>query len=130
MGRGASGVRGMRLSSGDVIIGAEIVRKGNEEDALLVMSELGFGKKTSLAEYKVQGRGGSGIKTAKVTAKTGTIIVAKVVTKEMSELIAVSKQSQVIRVNINEIPSLGRQTQGVRVMKLRPNDRVATCVCR
>ena len=130
MGRGASGVRGMRLSSGDVIIGAEIVRKGNEEDVLLVMSELGFGKKTSLAEYKVQGRGGSGIKTAKVTAKTGTIIVAKVVTKEMSELIAVSKQSQVIRVNINEIPSLGRQTQGVRVMKLRPNDRVATCVCR
>ncbi|HEY4487031.1 MAG TPA: DNA gyrase subunit A [Candidatus Paceibacterota bacterium] len=130
MGRGAGGVRGMRLSGGDVIIGAEIVKKDNAADSLLVMSELGFGKKTALSEYKVQGRGGSGIKTAKVTAKTGTIIVAKVVNKEMSELIAVSKQSQVIRVNINEIPSLGRQTQGVRIMKLRPNDRVATCVCR
>src|SRR3989338_2242465 len=130
MGGGAGGVRGMRLSGGDVIIGAEIVKKDNAADSLLVMSELGFGKKTALSEYKVQGRGGSGIKTAKVTAKTGTIIVAKVVNKEMSELIAVSKQSQVIRVNINEIPSLGRQTQGVRIMKLRPNDRVATCVCR
>jgi DNA gyrase subunit A len=86
----------------------------------------GYGKKTKLSEYKVQKRGGSGIKTVKVTAKTGALMVARVVTAENEELLAVSKDSQVIRTEVSSIPTLGRDTQGVRVMKLREGDSVAS----
>jgi DNA gyrase subunit A len=96
---------------------------------LLVMSANGFGKKTPLTEYKVQKRGGSGIKTAKVTTKTGEIMTGTVVFNEESELVAISKKSQVIRVDIKEVPSLGRSTQGVRVMKMREGDSIASIIC-
>ena len=129
MGRAAGGVRGIRLSKGDLVVGADVIEKDIKDASLLVMTEKGFGKKTSLKEYKAQGRGGSGIKTAKVTAKTGKVIVVKVVTAVYNEIIAISKSSQVIRVKLSEIPKLGRQTQGVKVMKLRANDTVATFIC-
>jgi DNA gyrase subunit A len=74
----------------------------------------------------VQGRGGSGIKTVKVTTKTGKLMDAKVILPDESEIIAISKQGQVIRTRLNEIPSLGRQTQGVRIMKLRTGDSLAS----
>jgi len=90
------------------------------------MTANGYGKKTKLSEYKVQKRGGSGIKTVKVTEKTGKLIVARVVTSENEELLAVSKDSQVIRTEITSIPTLGRDTQGVRIMKLREGDSVAS----
>jgi DNA gyrase subunit A len=86
-------------------------------------------KRQDLKEYKIQKRGGSGIKTAQVTAKTGDVIAARVVIEDESELVAMSKKSQVIRVDIKEIPSLGRQTQGVRIMKLRDGDAIASAVC-
>jgi len=130
MGRTAAGVRAMRLKKVDVLISADVVNKDFKNPALLVMGTKGYGKKTSLGEYKVQGRGGSGIKTARVTEKTGDIIVAKVVTDDMSEIITMSKHSNVIRVLLKEIPLLGRQTQGVRIMKLRPQDSVAAFVCQ
>jgi DNA gyrase subunit A len=129
MGRGAAGVTGMRLDKSDMIISADIVKKEFKNPALLVVMKNGYGKKTDLGEYKVQKRGGSGIKTAQVTAKTGPVIAAKVVMDEESELVAMSKKSQVIRVGISEIPSLGRQTQGVRIMKLRDGDAIASAVC-
>jgi len=129
MGRNASGVRGMKLDKGDSIVGADIVKKEMKNPELLVISSHGYGKKTPLDEYKVQGRGGSGIITMKVTDKTGQIITSKVVTDEEDEIAAISKKSQVIRVEVKEIPSLGRQTQGVRIMKLREGDSIASVTC-
>ena len=93
------------------------------------MGENGYGKKTKLSEYKVQNRGGSGILTMNVTPKTGPLMAAKVVTDDDEEIVAMSKKSQVIRVDIKEIPTLGRSTQGVRVMKLRDGDSLASLIC-
>ncbi len=90
----------------------------------------GYGKRTKLSEYKVQGRGGSGIKTAEVTPKTGEIIGARVIKGkvEEEELVVVSKKGQVIRTSVAEISLLGRATQGVRVMKMREGDSIASMV--
>jgi len=129
MGRTAGGVRGMKLGKGDFIVGADVIHNDSEKPELLVMSENGYGKKTAIKEYKVQKRGGSGIKTAKVTAKIGQIMVAKVVTPAFTELVAISKKSQVIRITMKDVPTLGRDTQGVRIMKLREGDSIASLSC-
>lgn len=92
------------------------------------MGENGLGKKTAISEYKIQKRGGSGIKTSKVTPKTGKLMVGKIVSDDM-ELVAMSKKGQVIRVDLNTIPSSGRQTQGVTIMKLRAGDTLASVTC-
>lgn len=129
MGRSAGGVRAMKVDKGAYIVGAIPVKAGSKDAAeLLTVSAKGYGKKTSLDEYKVQGRGGSGIKTFKVTEKTGDLIAAQVVTEEIEEVVAISKKSQVIRCELKEIPNLGRDTQGVRVMKLREGDSLASVV--
>jgi DNA gyrase subunit A len=127
MGRAAGGVRGMKLDKGDYIVGVGIIPKEKAHAELFVISTNGFGKRTSLKEYKVQGRGGSGIKTAQVTAKTGDIMAAAVVAGS-EEIVAVSQKGQVIRTSFDEISVLGRQTQGVRVMKMREGDKIAACV--
>lgn len=132
MGRTASGVRAIKMSKDDKVINAGIVRNGDVGAEILVLSAEGYGKKTKIKEYKVQKRGGSGIKTAKVTAKTGNLIAAKTlgsIDTEDRELVAMSKKGQVIRLDIKEVPSLGRQTQGVRIMKLREGDSIAALVC-
>ena len=129
MGRTAGGVRGIKLGKADEVIGVDVVKKENKDGSFLTMSANGFGKKTALKEYKVQKRGGSGIKTAKVTPKTGKLIVAKVLTGEEEELIAMSKKGQVIRTALKDISSLGRQTQGVTIMRLRAGDSIASLVC-
>jgi len=129
MGRTAGGVRGIKLNKIDSVIGVDVVRKGSGEGSFLTMSANGFGKKTLLKEYKVQHRGGSGIKTAKVTSKTGKLIVAKVLTGEEQELIAMSKKGQVIRTALKDIRPLGRQTQGVTIMRLREGDGIASLAC-
>ena len=136
MGRTAGGVRGIKLGKADEVIGVDVVSArggsasgGKEEGFFLTMSANGFGKKTSLKEYKIQKRGGSGIKTAKVTPKTGKLIVAKVVTGNEEELIAMSKKGQVIRTALKDISNLGRQTQGVTIMRLRAGDGIASLTC-
>jgi DNA gyrase subunit A len=129
MGRTAGGVRAMKIGSKDALVGVDVISKETRDNAfLLTMSSNGLGKKTALKEYKVQKRGGSGIKTAKVTAKTGPLIMAKVIVEE-SELIAMSKKGQVIKTTLDSVPKLGRQTQGVSIMKLRAGDGVATITC-
>ena len=128
MGRGAAGVRVIKLGKGDAVIAAEVVKKDSKDPMLLGITANGYGKKTSIKEYKIQNRGGSGIKTAKITSKTGLLIASKVITEEETELVAISKKSQVIRTEIQEIPELGRQTQGVRIMKLRDGDQIASLV--
>ena len=130
MGRTAGGVRGVKLGKADTVISVDVVKKDfAKEGFFLTMSENGFGKKTALKEYKVQKRGGSGIKTAKVTPKTGKLIVAKVLKGDEEELIAMSKKGQVIRTALKDIPSLGRQTQGVTIMRLRGGDSIASFTC-
>jgi DNA gyrase subunit A len=129
MGRNATGVRVIKLGKDDAVISADVVSKDAKNPALFVMGEHGYGKKTSLDEYKVQNRGGSGILTMNVTDKTGALMGARVVTDEIEEIVAMSKKSQVIRVNLKEIPTLGRSTQGVRVMKLRDGDSLASLIC-
>ena len=129
MGRSAGGVRGIKLEKGDTVVGAHVVKPEDQSGHLLVISAAGYGKRTKLTEYKVQGRGGSGILTSKVTPKTGVVIASQVVTDREEEVIAISKKSQVVRVGLQEIPVLGRQTQGVRIMKLREGDSIASLIC-
>jgi DNA gyrase subunit A len=127
MGRTATGVIGMKLDKGDVIVASDKIPGGTKGAELLIMTANGYGKKTKLSEYKIQKRGGSGIKTVKVTEKTGKLMIARVViASENEELLAVSKDSQVIRTEITSIPTLGRDTQGVRIMKLREGDSLAS----
>lgn len=129
MGRNAGGVRGIKLSGGDTVVGAHVVSKSSGESYLLVISANGYGKRTELSEYKIQGRGGSGILTSKMTAKTGPVIASQIVTDKEEEVIAISKKSQVVRIDLKEVPVLGRQTQGVRIMKLREGDSIASLIC-
>ncbi|HEY4513879.1 MAG TPA: DNA gyrase subunit A [Candidatus Paceibacterota bacterium] len=129
MGRQAGGVRGIKLSSGDSVVGSGIVPKGATNAELLVLSSTGYGKKTKLSEYKTQGRGGSGIKTMSITLKTKQLVGASVLIGAGSgELVAMSQKGTVIRTGLNEIPSLSRATQGVRIMRLREGDKLASFV--
>jgi len=129
MGRNAGGVRGIKLDKGDKVVGAHTIKADSKSGHLLVISSNGYGKRTKLSEYKVQGRGGSGVLTSNVTAKTGKVISSQVVTEAEEEVVAISKKSQVVRVDLKEIPVLGRQTQGVRIMKLREGDSLASLIC-
>ncbi len=133
MGRTAAGVRGMRLKKGDVIVGMDVIPATMKSADLLIVMHNGFGKRSSLKGYKVQGRGGSGIKTAKITPKTGVIVMARVVDHAAlpegtsGDLLIMSNQGQVIRIAMKTVPALGRATQGVRVMRFKENDdKVAT----
>jgi DNA gyrase subunit A len=131
MGRTASGVTAMKLGKGDVIVSADVIKKGAKDMEILVVTEHGYGKTTPIKEYKVQKRGGSGIKTAKVTDKTGAIVGANVIGGEErtdGELVIMSKKGQVIKLALKDVPTLGRQTQGVRVMKMRAGDSIASIV--
>lgn len=120
----------MRLKNEDIVIGMDVVEGGGGHLEFLTVGENGVGKRTGLAEYKTQGRGGSGIKTAEVTAKTGKLIYAKVINKEDTDerdLMMISAKGQVIRLPFKSINSSGRATQGVRLMRFKEEgDRVAS----
>jgi len=131
MGRTAGGVRGMKLRSDDIVVGMDVISPDlvkKKVFELLVISENGLGKKTEIDEYKVQGRGGSGIKTMEVTEKTGPIIEARVINNtEGEDIMLISMKGQVVRTPLKTIPTLGRATQGVRVMRFKEsNDKVAS----
>ncbi len=130
MGRTAGGIKGIALKKGDQVIGMEVIRKAKakEKAFLLVLMENGFGKLTDVNEYKRQGRGGSGVKTAKITSKTGNIVKIEII-QTQEELIVISQKGQTIRTKISSIPKLGRDTQGVRIMKIKDGDRVASAAC-
>lgn len=123
MGRTARGVRGMRLRQGDKVVGMDIVKP---ERQLLVISEKGYGKRTNVANFPTHKRGGIGIKAAIVTSKTGNIVSVKSMDDDVSELLIISAQGQAIRVAVKDTPVLGRTTQGVRIMRLSAEDKVAS----
>ncbi|MDP3964333.1 MAG: DNA gyrase subunit A [bacterium] len=131
MGRSASGVRGIRLGKDDQVCGMDVIAEGKigNEEQLLVAMEHGFGKRSGLKNYKVQGRGGSGIKTANITDKTGKIVSAFIVNAKLAneDLIIISSKGQVIRLPLKSVSVLGRATQGVRLMRLSDkSDQVAS----
>jgi DNA gyrase subunit A len=130
MGRAAAGVRGIKVKKNDEVIAMEIIKaKEDVKKELLVVMENGYGKKTSLKQFKVQRRGGSGVKAGQVTQKTGRVVGAKIIDPSEEDLIVISQQGQVIRTALGSISLLGRATQGVRIMKLEPGDKVASMVC-
>ena len=133
MGRTAAGVRGIKLGKGDEVIGMDIIKTQNSklkaQNYLLVIMEKGYGKRTKLSEYRLQRRGGSGIKTARITAKTGSIVFIEVLTEEEKDLMAISQKGQVIRASINSISILSRVTSGVKIMKLEQGDKIVGAVC-
>ena len=131
MGRTAAGVRGIKLGQNDNVIGMDIVDPKLADKGLLqlfVITENGMGKRTDLQEYKTQGRGGSGIRTAKVTDKTGGVVGAFISsTDDERDLMMISKDGIVIRTPFKSVPSLGRDTQGVRLMRFKEaGDRVSS----
>jgi len=127
MGRTAAGVRGIKMKSADCVVGMSSVFKGQKGNQVLIITENGFGKKTDLKQYKIQKRGGSGIKTAKVTSKTGRLASAHMANIDDNEedLIITSEKGQIIRIPLRSIPVLGRATQGVRIMRPQAGDKVA-----
>ena len=123
MGRTASGVRGMMIADSDQIVGAAIIE--SDEQEILVVTENGYGKRTNVDEYRRQLRGGKGVKTLNITAKNGKLSTLKAVSDE-DDLIVVSDKGVVIRTHIDQISKTKRATQGVRVIKLRPDHHVST----
>ncbi|MFH1171605.1 MAG: DNA gyrase subunit A [bacterium] len=123
MGRSAAGVRVMRLKTGDTLAGMDVIVGGTtkENEQLLVVTSKGFGKRTPIKFYRKQGRGGSGIKTARVTPKTGNVIAAFIVNAklEQEDLVCISDKGQVIRLPLKSVSVLGRDTQGVRIMRFK-----------
>ena len=123
-GRSAKGVRGIRLGKEDRVIGALVIQADTKASShLLTIAEKGYGKQTKVSLFKIQKRGGGGIKAAEVTKKTGQVVgIHILLEKSDDELITMSKQGQMVRMATSEIPERGRQTQGVRVMKLKGDD--------
>jgi DNA gyrase subunit A len=123
MGRAARGVRGIRLRPGDSVVGMDLACEGQK---LLVMSANGYGKLTKVEHFATHKRGGVGIKAGVVNAKTGNIVNVTSLSETASEVLMISTQGQTIRVSLGDIPTLGRTTQGVRVMRLKEGDTVTS----
>ncbi len=131
MGRNATGVKGIRLKKDDQVVSMDVIEKDNQYNQLqfLVVMANGFGKRTSLRFYRLQSRAGSGIKTAKITPKTGHIIWGRIMNPKVEEkdLIIISKKGQVIRLPLKSVSTSGRATQGVRLMRFSDkSDQVAS----
>lgn len=123
MGRASRGVRGIRLRAGDHVIGMDIVEK---DTSLFVISEYGYGKRTKVSQFTPHARGGVGIRSAVVNSKTGPLVSVKALNSLDQEIIIISAQGQTIRLGLKDIPSLGRATQGVRIMRLNDGDKVVS----
>ncbi|NCS32409.1 hypothetical protein GW793_02860 [bacterium] len=142
-GRSTQGVRGILLKNDDELVGMTVIEKEayaqKSAGELLVITENGYGKQTALSGYSVQGRGGQGVFTAKITKKTGNLVDMRLITKidektppeetevsddvdQSGDLLVTSAKGQAIRLPIADVPSLGRQTQGVRIIKLNEGD--------
>jgi DNA gyrase subunit A len=120
IGRTARGIRGIRLSKEDEVVGMELVAPQTQ---ILTVMQHGYGKRTQASQYRVQNRGGSGILTVKRTAKTGDVVAIKTVVDE-DELMLISNKGKIIRLRAADIPVLGRSTQGVRLISLEEAERV------
>jgi DNA gyrase subunit A len=126
MGRSARGVRGIRLKADDRVVDMGII-KDETKDCILVIMENGIGKATLAKQYRLQSRGGGGVKTASISSKTGKLVSGKTIqTDRQADIIIISKHGQTIRMSLDEVPKQGRATQGVRLMKMSDKDYVAS----
>lgn len=123
MGRATRGVRGMRLKADDQVVGMDVVQ---EDKQLLVVMENGYGKRTKVNQFTRHARGGVGIKAGVVTSKTGRVVDVRTLQDETDDLVIVSSQGQIIRLSLSGISLIGRATQGVRIMRLKEGDKVAS----
>ena len=140
IGRSASGVRGIRLKNTDEVVGMDVIENSKSQTTnpkekikqyLLVVMENGYGKRTEISQYKIQSRGGSGVKTANITSKTGKIVLSSILEDSIKDedLIVISQKGQVIRTTTKSISILSRATQGIRIMKLEAGDKIASGTC-
>lgn len=129
MGTGATGVRGITLRDKDRIVGAAVVNSemNNDEMRILTITEEGYGKRTKLSEYRLTSRGGKGIINAKLNDKTGKIVDVKIV-KENDEIMLITSEGTLIRTSVNNVSVIGRSASGVRIMKVRNNEKIASVV--
>ena len=123
MGRVSRGVRGIRLRTGDQVIGMDIAQ---EESFIFVISEFGYGKRTKVSQFTAHKRGGVGIRSAIVNKKTGQLVGVKALVGDDQEVIIISREGQTISLGLENIPQLGRATQGVRIMRLNDGDSVVS----
>lgn len=138
MGREAGGVKGIQLKNKDYVVSLNVIPEKLPQPKdkrrkvfrdLLVVTEKGIGKRTSVYLFPLHKRGGVGVKVANLTEKTGNIACARVVNESIKQVIVTSRQAQVIKLPLKNIPQLGRATQGVILMRLNPNDQVAALAC-
>ena len=120
MGRVSRGVRGIKLRAGDAVVGMVIAE---EKAALFTVCENGYGKRTGLDNYRPQSRGGLGLKNIKTTARNGKVVALKAV-QNKDDLMMITAKGMIIRTGLDEIRSIGRNTQGVRLIKLKPDDKL------
>lgn len=129
LGRATMGVRGIKIDKTDQVIGMAVITKGDKAELFAIM-ENGLGKKTLVDQFPLQGRGGQGVKVAKVTPKTGQVAVAQVIPQGSEEIIITSTKGQVVKLPISQIPKLSRDTQGVILMRFsNQSDKVASATC-
>lgn len=129
LGRPTQGVRGIKLVGSDEVIGMDVIGKADNPDLLTIM-ENGLGKRTSVNLFRGQTRGGQGIKVAKVTSKTGKVVVAQVIPPNTNELIMTSLKGQVVKLTLADVPKLSRDTQGVILMRFSGgSDKIASATC-
>ena len=125
MARDTMGVRGIKIKPGDELIGMDVINKNDTKADLLVITEKGIGKKSQVSAWPLQLRGGVGVKAANLADKTGDIVTAQILTKGDEALILTSQKGQVLRTTLRSVPRLTRDTQGVIVMRLSEQDKVA-----
>lgn len=123
MGRATRGVRGIRLRPNDIVVGVDVAKEDTE---LLVVMENGYGKRTKIAQFSTHARGGVGIKAGVVSEKTGKAVDVRAIQTAADDLVIVSAQGQVIRLAVKDISLIGRATQGVRIMRMKEGDKVAS----
>lgn len=129
MGRATQGVRGIRVNKDDEVIGMDVVTSTTKSEFLVIMGN-GLGKKTPIAQFSRQGRGGQGVKVANVTAKTGKVMLAQIIPEECEAIIITSSKGQVVKLPIAAVPKRSRATQGVILMRFSDkNDHVAAAAC-
>ena len=129
MGRVSTGVKGMTLDDGDDEVVGMIAMTGNPDETVLVVSEQGYGKRSSLDDYRITNRGGKGVKTLNVTEKTGKLVAIKNVT-EANDLVIINKSGITLRMKVADLRVMGRATQGVRLINLEKRGDEIASVCK
>ena len=132
MARKTAGVKAMRLKLEDKIVSMDILKKRDkniEDRSLLIVTEKGFGKKVKLNQFRVQKKGGSGIRAIKVNQRSGDLIFSQILDEEKKDLILISKNSKIIRIELDTLPNLRRDAIGVKLMKLDSNDKTVFALC-